>query len=167
MFSDSVKYKNKAKGVQDFLTKNKIKEVEEDRQGTSWLELYTLYKMDGGECMVDDTTDKGAPRPAMRTQIKAFVKTCRDIARLTMESEDAKLFQCNKAKWPRLKRLGISTHVPMVRFHIVINKDTAIEMTKHILSSQARRNKKQLEDIAKRNANQSVQIFSHQQARVE
>ncbi len=82
---------HKAKQVQEFLQNTKIKQVAEGQQGISWLELYTLYKLVGGECMVEDPSNKAAPKPSMRMQLKAFTSTCRNVARLTMEQQDADL----------------------------------------------------------------------------
>ncbi len=137
----------KAKKVQDFLQNTKIKKVDEGQQGISWLELYTLYKLAGGECMVDDPISKAAPKPSMRRQLKAFISTCRNVARLTMEQLDADLFRYNKSKKPRLAKIGICNHVPMVRFQVVISHHTGKAVAQAILKSQARRTDQQASEL--------------------
>ena len=119
-YTKTVKHKSRAKQVQEFLQNTKLKPVRGEQQGVSWLELYTLYKLAGGRCMLEDPTNKAAPRPSMRQQLKAFIATCRDVARLTMGPKDAELFQANRTKKPHLQGLGINTHMPMVKFQIVM-----------------------------------------------
>ena len=80
-FDKVVKYPQRARGVQDFLANNKFVMVDDNVQGISWVELYTLYKLQGGSCMVDNLKGKAAARPMMRQQLKAFVSTTRAIAR--------------------------------------------------------------------------------------
>ncbi len=146
-FIKTVEHKDRASEIQDFLKGTRVRQVRHQQEGTSWLELYTLYKLGGGSCVVADPECKAAPRPSMRMQLKAFTKTCRAIARLTMEQQDANLFKANGAKKPRLKTLGIQTHMPMVNFQLVIDKKTQEEIAKQIVRSQARRTLKQAEEI--------------------
>ncbi len=97
--------------------------------------------------MIDDPQNKAAQRPSMRQQLKAFVSTCRAIARLTMGVKDASLFKVNKNKKPRLQHLGIYNHVPMVSFQVVVAEETKKGIAHHIIRSQARRSLTQAHEI--------------------
>ena len=159
-FNASERDKAKAKEVQTFFENTKIRKLGKGQQGVTWLELYTLYKMSGGNCMREDPENEALAKPAMRVQLKTFKAICRRIARLTMDEDDAKLFRANKERKPRLKKLEISTHMAMLNFQIVINTHTATEMTKHILRSQARRNNKLIQDIIQHKTHVKVTKFS-------
>ena len=97
--------------------------------------------------MVQDPSNKAAPRTSMRIQLKSFIASCRCIARHTMEQGDAELLRCNKAKKPRLLSLGIRNHVPTVNFQLVIDSKVATEITQAILKSQANRSSKTVADL--------------------
>ena len=73
-FATASKYTNKAEHVQNFLAATKFKVTANDEQGISWIELYTLYKLAGGPCMIDDPINKAAPKIMMRHQLKAFIE---------------------------------------------------------------------------------------------
>ena len=85
---------------------------------------------------MDDPDNPAAPRPMLRQQLKAFVNTVRTIARLAMEDDDANLFRANSCKRPRLKGLGIISHVAMIKCHVAVDEDTKNEIARHILRSQ-------------------------------
>ncbi len=155
-YEELVKRKRKAKQVQEFLQNTKISKVEEGQQGISWLELYTLYKLAGGQCMVEDPESPAATKPSMRIQLKEFISTCRNVARLTMGQHDSDLFKHNRSKKPRLTKLGICNHAPMVRFQVVISKGTAKAMAQAILRVQARRTKKKAAELI--NQKQAVRL---------
>ncbi len=159
-YTKTVKHKSRANQVQEFLQNTKLKPVRGEQQGVSWLELYTLYKLAGGQCMLEDPTNKAAPRPSMRQQLKAFIATCRDVARLTMGPKDAELLQANRTKKPRLKGLGINTHMPMVKFQIVVPCEGGKEISQQILRSQARRSLKQAQELVQNRQQVKLSKFS-------
>ena len=90
-FKSTFKDDQEASGVQN-LANTSFKSIEDAEQGDSWLELYTLYKLTGGQCMVDKPENLAAPRPAMRHQLKAFVRPTKAIVRLIIENDDAMRF---------------------------------------------------------------------------
>ena len=69
-----------APDVQDFMQHIKFQKCVGEEQGTSWLELYILYKLSGGRCPVKDPSSKAMARPSMRAQTKSFKEICRYIA---------------------------------------------------------------------------------------
>ncbi len=158
-FDKSLKFPSKAKAVQEFLANNKYKAIDSNTQGISWIELYTLYKLSGGPCMVDNPESKAQAKPMMRQQLKAFVHTARTIARLTMECDDAMPFRFNDCKKTRLKGLGISTHIPMLKCQVAIDSNLRREIAAHIIKSQGRRNPKQMKDILDRRVAIKTQKF--------
>ena len=83
----------------------------------------------------------------MRQQLKVFVCTTKAIVRLTMDSDDAMLFKACTNKKPRLKGLGIITHMATVKCQIDVDEKTRKDLASNILRSQARRNDKQIKEI--------------------
>ena len=79
--------------------------------------------------------------------LKAFVCTTKAIVRLTMENDDAMLFKACTNKKPRLKGLGIITHIATVRCQIDVDEKTKKDIATNILRSQARRNAKKVKEI--------------------
>ena len=136
-----------ALGVQNFLRRLEFKPCHGEEQGTSWLELYILYKMAGGSCVVSNPASKAQARPSMRVQLKEFKRICRFIAKHTMAEEDAKLLKPNLSKKPRLWGLGIETHVAMVNFNVCIKSHAQRQISRHILKSGRHRTVKQVEEI--------------------
>ncbi len=57
-FSEFVAKHDSAQQVQKFLQRLEFKGCEEGEEGTSWLELYVLYKKSGGKCVVNDPKEK-------------------------------------------------------------------------------------------------------------
>ncbi len=106
--------------------------------------------------MVEDPESQAAPKPCMRIQLKEFISTCRNVARLTKEQHDADLLKHNKSKKPRLAKLGICNHVPMVRFQVVISHSMGKAMAQAILRSQARRTDKKTSELV--NKKQAVRL---------
>ena len=86
------------------------------------MELYTMFKLDGGSCMVKDPLDKACARPSMRLQTKTFQKAVREIAKFTIGPEDAVILKPSTHKKARLKCLGIITHMAMMKAKIIAKK---------------------------------------------
>ncbi len=64
-----------------------------------------------------------------------------------MEDGDAMLFRYNGCKKPRLKGLGITTHIPMLRCQMKVDEALKKEIAAHIVKSQGRKSQKQVKDI--------------------
>ena len=109
--------------------------------------------------MVEQPKNKAVARVSLRLQLKAFVQTVRGIARLTMEEGDAELFKANPAKKPRLRGLGISSHVPTIRCQVDINEETRTKIASHILKSQARRGQRQVQEILEKKTDIPLQKY--------
>eukprot|EP00973_Karenia_brevis_P083283 11548322-Karenia_brevis.AAC.1 len=122
-----------AQQIQSFIGKMEYKPCKVDEEGTSWPELYTLFKMAGGGCMVENAEGSAEARPSMRVQIKRFQMACRDIVKHTMTAEDAECFKPSAYKKARLKSLGIISHMAMVRLKVVIRSEARQELAFHIL----------------------------------
>ncbi len=116
-------------------------------EDTRWLELYVLYKMDGGPCVAKEETFKAAAKPSMRTQLKTFKAMVKEIARCTMSEDDAKVFSASQYRKSRLKSLGIESYSPMIRARINLEEEAKIEVAEHILKSQSGRNPKKARDL--------------------
>ena len=73
-----------ARTVQSFLAKLEMRPCKPEQQGTTWLELYTLYKVKGNPCAIGDSDCKAEARPAVGKQILAFRNVVRAVASNTM-----------------------------------------------------------------------------------
>ncbi len=71
-FSHILNKAPKAKEVQDFLQQIVFQKCAPHEEGTTWLEMYILYKMREGGCIVEDPSNKASAKPSMRQLL------CRD-----------------------------------------------------------------------------------------
>ena len=133
--------------MQDFLSRVSFQGCEGKEEGTTWLELYVLYKLAGGLCPVRDPEGKASARPAMRVQLKMFQNICRYIIKNTMTEEDAGLFKQSKSALPRLKGHVISTRCAMVNARVKVTEVVQQEIAYHIIRSQANRSSRVATEI--------------------
>ena len=117
------------------------------KEGTTWLEMYILYKMQGGRCCAQAPGPLAIAQPHMRQHVCEFKGLVRKIARLTMEEEDAKIFQASESKYPRLKRLGIANHVPMMCLRIAVHPQASDYIVREVIKSQGRKTAKEIDCI--------------------
>ena len=111
-------------------------ECREGDEGTTWLELYLLYRYCGGEDGIKLPGNSATRRASMRQQVSNFKKTIKEVAKRVLSKEDEMLFRPNRSKKPRLKNYGIPTHMAMANFKVVISDGIKIEIGKDIIKSQ-------------------------------
>jgi ribonuclease HI len=129
----------KAEEIQKFIKGMTFQKCIAGEQGISWIELYILYKLQGGRCPVEELPNKAEKRPALRTQLKQFRATCRIIARHTMSQEDAINFKPSTYAKPRLQGLGVDNHMAMISCNVCINDELKRKIAFHILRIQTGR----------------------------
>ncbi len=146
MFANITKKYPRATQVQKFLQNISFQKVRPEEEGTTWLELYILYKMQGGECVISDPGNKAASRPSMRLQLKTFKAIVKNISTNLMNPQDAETFRPSLSPKPRLWCLGIQTHLAMFRASMCLEDEARTNLAEHILSSQARRGPKKAKE---------------------
>ena len=135
--------------MQKFLTQLKVKKCQGEARGTTWLELYTLYKIGGNPCPVKDPIRKAQGRPVVRTQIAVFKAAIRAIAKHTMTEEQEALIRPAKFKGHPLKRLGIDMYLPMIGSRVIMEEKVAKVMDAEILRLKGLKGKDVKEVLAK------------------
>ena len=71
-FQSITKAHPRAREIQDLLRQMRCKACKEDEEGTSWLEMYVLYKMTGGPECIPKGSNNALARPSMKMQVKDF-----------------------------------------------------------------------------------------------
>jgi hypothetical protein len=122
----------KLKEVQDFIGKIEVAENMMGKHGTTYLELYTLYKLIGNCCMVEQPVNNAKARTQMAKQLKQFQKHVQRLQQCSMSIEDAKLFEPSKKSGRPLARLGIASSMPSinceVHFGAIVRKVIDMEL---------------------------------------
>ena len=117
----------RAADIQEFLSKIVFTPTDKEDEGTTWLEMFVIYKLCGYGCPIQNS--KGAEkRVSMRQQIDVFKKCVRDIIRLTCDAQDTDDFKPSKHKKPRLQGLGIQNHEFMISIRIHLSVEAQREV---------------------------------------
>ncbi len=74
----------------------------------------SFWKMGGYKCPIKEPGRLASRRATLAQQLDAFKKRIRRKARTTMCEEDAEVFKASLSKLPRLRGLGISSHMATV-----------------------------------------------------
>eukprot|EP00973_Karenia_brevis_P016017 2189887-Karenia_brevis.AAC.1 len=111
-----------ARQVQRFFRQLQMRPCKPEQRGTTWLELYTLYKVRGFPCAIGDPESKAEARPVVRQQVTAFRSVVRAIAANTMEQEQERLIKPSEFKGFALKRLGVEMYLPMISGKVVMSR---------------------------------------------
>ncbi len=77
-----------------------------------------------------------AKRPDMGCKLQEFQKVVRQLARLTMQPEDSKLFKSSSGKLPRLIGCGIESHMAMINCRIVQTPEMVKQSAEEIIRPQ-------------------------------
>ncbi len=127
------KVHNQLVHAKEFLRRCEFKVVEGDVFGTTWLELFTLYRKLGLPNPLNDK--KGAKaRPNVRAQVHRFKGWIRQAARLHVDSDVHKsFFKVGKKKGYALVRLGISSHMPHIACQVKLSPEAARLVDQEIL----------------------------------
>ena len=141
-FQKSVQKNPRIKQVQQFL---KMLRVEpnacREEIGSTWIELYIMFKKAGFECAVQEPSNEAARKPSMGMHIKEFQRMVREVAQATMSGEDQRIFQASWHKHPRYLGCGIITHMAMINAKVVLEESEEDEITKEVVRSQRRKNR--------------------------
>ena len=133
--------------VQEFFERCCFEPVEEEGEGTSWVDFYTLYRMCRGEDGFSNTNNAALKGPSMEDHTRRFKRATKEIIDKTMKQDDAKHMKPNLNKKSRLRGLGIRTHMPMLNLRVNISKIAKKELAENIINSQRKRSQKELKEI--------------------
>ena len=135
--------------VQQFLKMITLESNERKEEiGTTWIELYVMYKKTGFECAVQEPANKADKKPSMGMQIKEFKRMVREVVHATMQDVDKLLFQASHHQHSRYVGCGIITHMAMINAKVVTSEAVENKITEEIVRSQRRR-KQDVEDFLK------------------
>ena len=92
-FQNLIHDNEKVRDIQKFLKHIKVRknDMKEDA-GTTWLEIYVIYKRCGYRCLLDDPTNKAMKRPDMKAQVKEFKKLMRHVIEATFMQNETRRF---------------------------------------------------------------------------
>ncbi len=137
-FGDFVNKNQAARDVAQFLGDVVFEAVDSRDEGTSWLELYTVYRMKGGQKPVPDGTNRAARRATLGMQLRRFKQIVRGLRERIVDARDAEHLRASLSKWPRLRSVGVDNHVPSLRMRICIDRDMARRLMEAVIRSQRR-----------------------------
>ena len=147
MFQATLRKYPNAGQLQQFLQRCKFKKCEKGDGGTTWLELYILYKMCGGMDGVIRPARLAMKKPSMEEYLKTFKMGLKRVSRETMDASDSEHMQPSGDKRARLRGLGISSHMAMVNMRVLITEDAQRELVNHIIRSQRRSTTQKLQEM--------------------
>ena len=127
--------------VQKFLTKLQLREADDGEFGTTWLELFTLYKALGHPCPVKDPLKKAQGKPSLGAQLNSFKLATRRLAKQKLCTQDQKLFKACQRKGYALRRLGVSSRVSMIAGVVRLTSEVQDSLDKELLVAEARERK--------------------------
>ena len=136
-----------AQDIQRFLQEIKLQAVDGSEQGVSWLELYVLFNLHGYGMKEQKGHSRAESRRTLKCQFKRFIMAIRAINRHTADEQSALFFRHHEGKMPRLRGLGISSHVPMVRFQVQLPKEMKDAIAFEIIRSQTRHSRLKVQEI--------------------
>ena len=120
-----------------------------EQEGLTWIELFILYKMAGYRDAVREPERAAQKRATMGAQLREFRFVLRTVARLTLSVTDLANFKGSPFKFPRLRPLGISTHLAMVPIQMGLQPGARQALAEYILTSQTRLSNKAAAEILK------------------
>ncbi len=121
--------------VQKFLTKLELRETEEGEFGTTWLELYALYKALVHPCAVADPKRSAQARPSLGKQLQTFKLTVRRVAKQKLCQKDKELLKVCTHRGYALERLGISNHAAMVASVVKVSREAQRHLDRELLKA--------------------------------
>ena len=133
--------------IQDFLKQCRFTACKDGEDGISWLELYVLFRLCGGEDGIKQPERRSATHASMRAQVKTFKNGVKEVVKMTVDSEEQNHFKPNAEKKPRLRGLGIDTHMAMINIRVAITEEASSALASEILKSQKRRSESEIREI--------------------
>ena len=128
--------KEKLEEVQNFLRRLQVAEAKEGEAPTTWLELFTLYKLLGHKCPIKDPKQKAKKKAGLGAKLQHFKLAVRRTAREAMQVRDAELFKAGKDKKPPLLRLGITSWIPSIKGKAVLTKSCQKAVDEEVLKAK-------------------------------
>ena len=102
--------------------------VDNDQQGTSWLEIYACFKALSGPTFIDDYDEERnilrAPR-SLKMQLQAFILESRRLLQTYGDLHTLELIRPSRAKGSRLQSYGILGRLPCVCAELCLSEAVA------------------------------------------
>ena len=106
--------------------------------GTTWIELYVLYRLAGKPEPIQYTAEDASSRPTLRMQLHAFRRGVRRVVQLAMPASLHWLFKGEAHGNRRLGSLGITTYLATLPWQPCLTKDAQNRLAIEVLRSQHR-----------------------------
>ena len=106
-----------------YLEELKIQIPAEGERIVTWLELYTLYRIQGHAKPIPDPDNKAEKRATLDKQIRQFKKQVRRHVKDTLDNDSAQLFAPGKASQDSLIGIGLMGKHEGPSFNIYISND--------------------------------------------
>jgi hypothetical protein len=121
--------------IESFLNNIRVTNTGGKQQGTTWLELYILFRLMGYGKPVRDRQDKARSRSTVRQQLDMFKKATRAVVeRIYIGTKVKPLFSPNKFKGEPLAAFAISGNQAMVNFRVAISEDLKTHIGEQLLT---------------------------------
>ena len=104
--------------------------------GTTWLELYIVYRISGHPPPIQQPASSPLSRPTLRQQLHLFTLQVRRCCRQYFHTKHHHLFRAGPAKGKRLLGLGIDTHLAILPFQIPLAEHARRRIAVEVLRSQ-------------------------------
>ena len=109
--------------VEEFFTNLRVTPCARGVQGTTWLELYIMFRAAGYGKPIPDDKDKARSRATVAQQLKAFKRIARGVVERIFVGSPAKaLFKPSDTKCEPLGAFHIVGNHPMVSFRVAADK---------------------------------------------
>ncbi len=100
--------------IVNFLRRVEFQEAGVEAFGTTWIELFTLFKAMGYKDPIAQDGCGAKALPSLQKQIQAFKTRARKINREGIQGECKKYLGAGKKKGYALRRLGVVNHMPAI-----------------------------------------------------
>ena len=124
MCYSKLKNKQAAISIEKFLCDLQVQDAEEKcMRGCTWLELYILYKLRGGETVINEPTTIIGKKITADKRIRLFKSITRALVERTLDSKGRSMFKPGKICPNALIGVGILCKIPNLCFNIKVDNN--------------------------------------------
>ena len=132
-----------ATSVYQFLQEMPFKRTQDPAQGTTWLELYIVYRMLGHPEPVSRDQNLAVAKPTMGAQLREFRAVVRKVVRWAFAGKSMLLFRGTESKGHALRTLGLRTILATMPYQLQLTEGARRAVAQHIVRAQANRSGRQ------------------------
>ena len=142
-----------------FLQEMPFQRANDPKQGTTWLELYIVYRLAGHAEPISRAGNVAATKPSMGSQLREFRLIVRKIVKWTIGGKAINLFRGTEAKHQLLRSLGLRTVIATLPMQLNITAEISTIVAIHVVRAQANRSFNQAKAIVQEQQRIQLQPF--------